>query len=253
MNAVSITTRFYSAEVARHAHGFHQFVFPYCGDLEMEVGRSVGRVKNGIGSFIAAGSAHSFFAKGQNAFIVLDMPVGGGGYPAEISLPVFFEVGPDIQGLLDYATAGREMKGLSVHQHRAWSTLLLDRLVQRGGSLDRTGLQIERALSFMRDRLADAITVADIADAAGMSATCLHAAFRDRLSTTPHAHLISLRLDAVARMLTITNLPIAEVAVRAGYSDQSAMTRALRRVRGQTPAEIRQSVKLVSQEKPKLP
>ncbi|WP_459678422.1 AraC family transcriptional regulator [Acidisoma sp. 7E03] len=253
MSTVSVATRNYSAEVARHVHAFHQFVFPRSGNLEMEVGRSIGRVTSGTGAFIAAGNTHSFFARGQNAFVVLEMPAGGGGYPAEMSLPVFFEVGPDIRGLLDYATMGRGIESLSAHQQLAWSVLLLDRLVERGGSRDRADFQIERALSFMRDRLAESITVADIADAAGMSATCLHVTFRDRLSTTPHAHLMSLRAEAAARMLSITNLPIAEVAVRAGYGDQSTMTRALRRLRGQTPGEIRRSVNPVSLKKPKLP
>ncbi len=247
-----VSLRRYSGEVAHHTHEHHQIVLPFHGQLEIEIERDAGQVKDSIGAFISAGRAHSFFANGKNAFVVLDVPFAMCSPELETSIPAFFEMGADIQGLLDYVTAARKEGDFPSHLHWAWSVLLLDRLTEHRVASDRLGLLMGRAVTFMHNRLADSITVADIAEAAGLSATRLHAAFRDRLSTTPHAYLTSLRINAAVRMLTGTSVPIAEVAMRTGHRDQSALTRALRHARGQTPGELRRRPKAFWQEKPKL-
>jgi len=65
--------------------------------------------------------------------------------------------------------------------------------------------------------------------------------FRDATGRSPAAALTEIRLDRAVELLRGTDLPIAEVALAAGYSDQTALTRALRRRRGVTPAGLRRS------------
>lgn len=48
-----------------------------------------------------------------------------------------------------------------------------------------------------------------------------------------------MRLRCVRDALERTDRPIAELAVAAGYSDQNALTRAMRRAFGVTPAAWR--------------
>jgi AraC-like DNA-binding protein len=74
---------------------------------------------------------------------------------------------------------------------------------------------------------------------AGVSVSRLHALFRAELDSTPAAWLWGRRLDCVRQWLVGSDRPIAELAFRAGFADQSALTRALRRATGMTPAAYR--------------
>jgi transcriptional regulator GlxA family with amidase domain len=91
----------------------------------------------------------------------------------------------------------------------------------------------------MQRKLADPIRSADIARAAGVSPRRLYEAFLKRRETTPHARLMALRLDAAERLLADLDLSIADIALRSGHADQSALTRVMRRERDTTPAEVR--------------
>ncbi|HVR53548.1 MAG TPA: helix-turn-helix domain-containing protein, partial [Pseudorhodoferax sp.] len=63
------------------------------------------------------------------------------------------------------------------------------------------------------------------------------------LGRTPAAWLQQLRLERVREALVTTNRPIAELALAAGYADQNALTRAMRRATGTTPAAIRRAAR----------
>lgn len=243
MDELTIETRTYQRDSNSHAHDYHQIVMPFRGRLELDFGHSGGHVCAGIGAMIPAGARHAFLAKGDNAFLVMDMP---GEYASQLafarSTGTFFPIGASLQGLLDFATSQSQHR-LPAHLRNAWAHLTLDSVNATPDRHDTIDIAIRRAVAFMRERLAEPIRTGDIAAAAGLSLTRLHSAFRHRLALTPHAHLASLRLDAAERMLMFTSHSIAEIAIRTGHADQSAMTRALRRERGQTPAEIRRGMR----------
>jgi hypothetical protein len=69
----------------------------------------------------------------------------------------------------------------------------------------------------------------------------LHAEFRRQLGKSPARHLADVRLDAAIARLRGGVEPIAQIALACGYSEQSALSRALRRRLAITPAAIRRS------------
>lgn len=235
--------RCYAAETARHAHAYHQVVLPFQGKLEIEIENTAGQVKEGVGVFIAAGATHNFYAHGKNAFVVFDVPAPIGAHIEAADKPAFFRLGRDIQGLVDYVTLNWPQAGLPHDLHAAWSALLLERLKANGLITSQWNVKLRRATAFMRAQLARPITMAEIADIAGLSSSRLHAVFKEQFSTTPHAYLMDLRMKAAVELLSTTDLPIADVAARTGYTDQSALTRALRRARNQTPGALRRVFK----------
>jgi transcriptional regulator GlxA family with amidase domain len=81
-----------------------------------------------------------------------------------------------------------------------------------------------------------------MAQAAGVGVSRLHALFRSELDTSPHAWLLALRLERACAWLAGSARPIADVALAAGFSDQSALTRAMRDSLGVTPAAYRRAV-----------
>jgi len=82
-----------------------------------------------------------------------------------------------------------------------------------------------------------------MAQAAGMSVSRLHDRFRTMMDTTPHAFLDAARLRLAGDLLATGTLPLAEIALAAGYGDQSALSRAMRRALDTTPAAYRRAMR----------
>lgn len=82
-------------------------------------------------------------------------------------------------------------------------------------------------------------TSAATAQAVGVSQRRLEVLFRENLGLTPAAYGLSLRLAAARRMITDTRHPLAEVALRNGFSSPSALSRAFRAHFGMAPGALR--------------
>jgi AraC-like DNA-binding protein len=82
-------------------------------------------------------------------------------------------------------------------------------------------------------------TTVTMAERAKLSVSRLHTLFRTELDTTPRAWLAEVRLRRVSEWLRQSDRSIAELAYRGGFADQSALTRAMRRKTGLTPAAYR--------------
>lgn len=241
----TVSTRSYDGHERRHAHEHHQIVLPVAGGLDMEVGGACGRVGAGCGVLVADGALHSFRSGGANRFVVLDLPAGGPLPEAAIrGTGAFFAIDDALDGLVRYLAAEAADRPLDpVLAHHA-AGLLLRALEARHRE---TGLQaaavpddpIERALALMAERCEEAPTVSELAAAVGLAPSRFHELFRIRTGTTPARRLADLRLDRAEALLRAGILPLAEVALAVGFSDQSALTRSLRRQRGTTPGAIR--------------
>ncbi len=237
-----LDVRSYSGEVQSHRHDFHQVVLPLSGVMDMEIDGRGGLVAAGRGAFIATDAVHAFQAPPSGRFVVADLP-GEGNTDRWIEAEplrrnAFFTVTPPLQSLIDYLAATIDVVTPEARSH--WCGLLAETLkAPRAEPATTADAIVERAVRFMRARLEQPITVADIAAAAGAGETRLHELFRQQTDDTPHGRLAELRLDAACRLLTTTSLSIAEIAVRTGHADQSALTRKLRLSRGITPAALR--------------
>ncbi|RMU20221.1 helix-turn-helix domain-containing protein, partial [Pseudomonas savastanoi] len=82
-----------------------------------------------------------------------------------------------------------------------------------------------------------------MAQVANMSMSQLHQRFRQLFAMSPQAWLTELRIQEAKRWLRGTSLPIAEIALRAGFSDQASLTRTMQRLSATTPAVYRKAQK----------
>jgi AraC family transcriptional regulator len=96
-----------------------------------------------------------------------------------------------------------------------------------------------RAQEMLHARFRDGVHLAEVAVAVGVQPSHLAHAFRRHLRTTVGAYVRSLRLDWALDQIARSDAPLAEIAVAAGYSDQSHLTRECRRLRGVSPAVYR--------------
>ncbi|WP_062228552.1 helix-turn-helix domain-containing protein [Aureimonas frigidaquae] len=238
-----VEIRSYAGEVAHHRHAYHHIILPLRGRLEIETERRGGAVAGDLAAFVPAGAQHAFAAPGANAFLVLDLPADR----LQADAPPFFPIGPDLRALMQLAAMRHRAAGAAPFRTRdgidAFATLVLEAACLPAGAPDRVELALRRALHFMAQRLGEPIRSTDIARAAGLSVTRLHAAFRSRRDTTPHEALTALRLDKAEALLRDPALSIAEIAARCGLGDQSSATRIFRRARSTTPAAIRRAMR----------
>jgi len=63
--------------------------------------------------------------------------------------------------------------------------------------------------------------------------------FRRVTGLPPRAYLTQYRLDRVRELLLSTDLPVARIAQRAGFSDQSYLSRLFRQMEACSPTEYR--------------
>ena len=99
---------------------------------------------------------------------------------------------------------------------------------------DRTKLRTLRDL--MHDRHDEELTLADLGREVGLTPFQLIAMFKRTTGLTPHAFLTQIRLNVAVKALE-SGIPIAEVALSAGFYDQSALTRHFKRCFGVTPLQ----------------
>ena len=78
-----------------------------------------------------------------------------------------------------------------------------------------------------------------LAARAGLSPRRLEMLFRQNLGLTPAAYALDLRLAAARRMITDTRHPLADIALRTGFSSPSTLSRAFRARFGQAPSHLR--------------
>jgi len=98
---------------------------------------------------------------------------------------------------------------------------------------------VAAAVAILRDRLEDRITVADLATSLGASQRELELLFKQQLGASPRTVYRRIRLVAARRYVEQTRLSVAEIAVRCGYADPSALTRAFVAEFGETPRNLR--------------
>lgn len=88
------------------------------------------------------------------------------------------------------------------------------------------------------------VTLAELAEDARASRFQLIRGFVREVGATPHAYLVQSRLRLARRLLAAGEAP-AEVALRAGFADQSHLTRAFARQFGVTPGRYRAALSII--------
>lgn len=94
---------------------------------------------------------------------------------------------------------------------------------------------VRRAVEYLRENLAEAVRLDDLASYAELDKFHLCRAFRAQIGFPPHAYLTHLRIHR-AKALLRSGVRASELAPRVGLYDQSQLTRHFRRIVGVTPA-----------------
>ncbi len=94
------------------------------------------------------------------------------------------------------------------------------------------------AVEMLHDRSGDHVTIGDIATEVGVHRVTLAREFRRQFRTTPGHYLRRIRLRRALRAIALEHRPLPQAALRAGFYDQSHLTRWVRRETGTTPGRV---------------
>ena len=118
--------------------------------------------------------------------------------------------------------------------------LFLSRRRERGrdGVLPRGRLRA--VVAYIEDHLDAGPTLEQLAAVARLSPYHFARQFKAATGLPPYQHVIQRRVERAKQLLQAgTDLSLAEVAARAGFSDQSQFTQHFKRLVGVTPGQFR--------------
>lgn len=96
----------------------------------------------------------------------------------------------------------------------------------------------KQVLDYIEERIDESLTTARLAAVAGMSESHFKALFRNSMGQPVHQYVMDRRVERARALLAEGRLPIAQIALEAGFSHQSHLARWLRRKLGTTPAAL---------------
>ncbi|WP_405588235.1 helix-turn-helix transcriptional regulator [Streptomyces sp. NBC_01092] len=96
-----------------------------------------------------------------------------------------------------------------------------------------------RAKDLADARYSEALTVADLAEAAALSPAHFSRCFKAAFGESPHQYLLTRRLERAADLLLATDWTVAAVGVAVGVRSIGSFTTSFRRMYGMTPQAYR--------------
>jgi AraC family transcriptional regulator len=99
---------------------------------------------------------------------------------------------------------------------------------------------LRRLLSLIEDRLAEDLSLTELAEASGLSQSHFASLFRITTGLSPHRYIVKRRVERAQSLLQSTALSLSEIAITVGFYDQSYLTRQMKRILGVTPQSVRE-------------
>lgn len=129
---------------------------------------------------------------------------------------------------------------LAVHLVEKYSISPSNRREIKGGLAKE---QLLRTTTFIHERFASPITLAELADLNKVSLFHFTRLFKRSTGLTPYEYVTRVRVEKARDMLLRSQVNLTEVALQSGFYDQSHFSRHFKRVYGTTPAAFARSKK----------
>jgi AraC-like DNA-binding protein len=124
------------------------------------------------------------------------------------------------------------MLALTAHVAQAYGGLKPAAEPNRGGLAP---WQVKRACERLDSDLSGKVALQQIATELGLSVSHFSRAFRVSTGLPPHQWLLRQRVKAAKQLMTVRDLPLSEIAMSAGFANQSHFTRVFSSMVGVSP------------------
>ena len=131
------------------------------------------------------------------------------------------------------------MLAFTAHVAQTYGGLRTIRTLARGGLAP---WQAKQACERLDADLGGTLSLQQIAAEFGLSVSHFSRAFRASTGLPPHQWLLRQRVKAAQQLMTLRDLPLAEIAISAGFANQSHMTKVFSALVGVSPATWRREV-----------
>ncbi len=122
----------------------------------------------------------------------------------------------------------------------------LEQALLEGQSVSNSGRRfpqwLERVRNILEQRFAEPYKLSEIAAEAGVHPVHLAREFRKHYGTSVGEYLRRVRIEYACRELMDSNVAVTNIALAAGFADQSHFSRTFKRLCGTTPGRYRASV-----------
>lgn len=95
--------------------------------------------------------------------------------------------------------------------------------------------QTRKARELLEAQLDGDIALREVAEACGLSVGHFARAFKTTFRRPPYRWLTERRVDRARHLMMNSNLPLADIATRCGFADQSALNRSFKKLHGISP------------------
>ncbi|WP_150912942.1 helix-turn-helix transcriptional regulator [Marinobacter halotolerans] len=239
----------------RHRHEHHQIVVGVRGEADLDVDGTGSHLDTWRACLVPTQARHDYCGDLQNHVLVINldpsMPELSSPHHGDYEkLAPLFErprtlvLDSRLQGLVQFVAGEFHRSPDNDEMKRHLGAGILHCMAERINDdrkvrPNRHGISPETLRRYIMENLQSKITVSDLAGVACLSVSRFHEMFRDVIGVTPHQFLLQTRLEQAVQLLADTTLSISEVSYRTGFSSQSALTNALRKHKGTTPARLR--------------
>jgi AraC family transcriptional regulator len=166
-------------------------------------------------------------------------------YAGGFSDPMIAQISSAFRGLLDRGAQPTDrlfvdgmQAALAAHLLGSYSA---DRwkAPARAPSIDAR--RLKRVLDYIEARLAEEISLEDLAAVACLSPFHFARQFRDTIGQTPHRYVTERRVEAAKAKLALNHSSLVEIALDTGFGSQANFTRVFGKITGLTPGQFRGS------------
>jgi len=226
--------------LADHAHVAGQICFVLEGEYLENTLEGAHRLRPGLLQFRAPGERHSnhFSTDSEVLALLISIdparwlriksrrPVTANGVLSDCA----FEIRHELRQLDDAGRAALE----------GWAILSLAQVARRTDDWATSEpVWLAEAEALIKQHADQSISLTVLASAVGVHRATLAAAFRKFRNTSVGESIRRERIRQVLRALLSTNMPLCEIAIQCGFTDQAHMGRTFRNIVGVSPAAYR--------------
>ncbi|MEW7847856.1 AraC family transcriptional regulator [Massilia aurea] len=223
-------------------HAFAQLVLPVDGAVLLDIDNRRGTLDPLHAALVAPGAWHAQSSRVSNASLIVDVEARAfaDGPWAELLDQPFTPIGAAARKLVEFMAVLARAGEVPDSIVQGWTPLLLDTLTQ---GAPRPASRLGAVLAQIEAQPGLPWTTATMARAANLSVSRLHALFNEHHGSTPGEYLLARRLEHACALLAGTARSVSDIALASGFSDQTSLTRAMRRTLDTTPAAYRRAIR----------
>ncbi len=226
--------RTYSDLVDSHDHSFAQLILPLQGTLFIETSLHHFELDNSQLFFLPPKCKHTFYAKNNNEFLVLDIP--------SFMVAETNKISGGLSTVIDERWQSIRLLMLSEVNHESTVNQDLTNLFHYAYNLllrDYTPLSVQ----YIQTNYQEPLELQKLAELEGYNLTYYCEWFKKLTGVTPKSYIQNIRLEKAKELLVNTNLSIFQIAQQVGYEHHSSLTRLFQQYENVTPLAYRQQTR----------